>query len=896
MLVRSVGEGGANNISVRRSQMGTEIANHGVGSTVTKLSGNFNIVENYIHFSDAPFGNVPLSIGSSESSENYDWTGITTSSKFQGRVFLRSGVINSSEETYSKNYLVDDISSQFTGINSSFVLTSGGSNIAGVSTDNAVVLINGIFQSPTGVQVQRSDYTLQETSGITSIRFTGGPDQSYGYDPNRSEFPMGGFIVSVGSQEGFGYQPLISAGGTAVVSVAGTIQSISIGNTGSGYREGIQTVVNVGVQTYSGGVPNIEFIGTAAVSGGHVVSVAVTNPGVGYTSTNPPIVVFDSPLPYSNIPLIYSSGSGSGQGATARIVVGQGSSVIDFEIDNYGYGYRNDDVLTVAIGGTTGIQTDTSKPFTEFQIFIDRVYSDQFNGWFIGKLRRLDNLDNKFDGFQKTFILTEAGDPFSTNTVVGSNIKLEDSMLVFINDILQDPIYSYDYSGGSKITFSEAPNFGDRCTILFYEGTDDVDTRPVDILETVKIGDTLNIDNNPELGQNIALDENERVVSGIGTIDTVITNPYSGPGITTDRSIIRPVTWCKQTVDKVVNGQKIGKSRDLYEPLVYPAAFIIKNVGINTNAVYVDTLRPLFNTNGETTDTTFQKTIKIISQDSIVGASATAVVSVAGTISSLIINNAGVGYTQAPEVTIANPVGLGSTLRASASATISGFGTLTSLTVTEPGTGYTSTNPPLVLIETPKIVFEDMSVSSYSGDYGIIVGVGTTVVSSQNQFYFDTFIPLDSFLRSTSYVGTAVSISGISTSDYFTLFNTNISIGGTFASQDQDVATIGIGTLFLDCVYQVNSYEDNDLLITAGSTIGFTTTCRRLFVNVDTLGTGIAYTNLPDMGEFSWGKISLNIRTEPQTFNFYGNNGYTGITTSSLVTRGNSLKYKNYTN
>ena len=140
-------------------------------------------------------------------------------------------------------------------------------------------------------------------------------------------------IVSVGSTNGLGYQPLVAAGGTAVISAAGTITSISIGNSGSGYRAGVQTTVNVGLQTLSTGVPNIEFIGTAAISGGHIVSIAITNPGTGYTATNPPEVVIDDPLSYSNLPLIYSSEStGIGTQATVDIVVGQGSSVINFEI------------------------------------------------------------------------------------------------------------------------------------------------------------------------------------------------------------------------------------------------------------------------------------------------------------------------------------------------------------------------------------------------------------------------------------------------------------------------------------------------------------------------------------------------------------------------------------
>ena len=79
-------------------------------------------------------------------------------------------------------------------------------------------------------------------------------------------------------------------------------------HSGSGYRSGVQTVVNVGVQT--DGEPSLQFIGTAAISGGHIVSVG--NPGTGYTSTNPPELVFDDPLSYSNIPLEYSSSSSNG--------------------------------------------------------------------------------------------------------------------------------------------------------------------------------------------------------------------------------------------------------------------------------------------------------------------------------------------------------------------------------------------------------------------------------------------------------------------------------------------------------------------------------------------------------------------------------------------------------
>ena len=57
--------------------------------------------------------------------------------------------------------------------------------------------------------------------------------------------------------------------------------------------------------------------------------------------------------------LVYSSASvpGVGTEGTVDIVVGQGSSVIDFKINKPGYDYGQGEILTVAVGGTTGIPT-----------------------------------------------------------------------------------------------------------------------------------------------------------------------------------------------------------------------------------------------------------------------------------------------------------------------------------------------------------------------------------------------------------------------------------------------------------------------------------------------------------------------------------------------------------
>ena len=111
-------------------------------------------------------------------------------------------------------------------------MQSGGENVTGVSTENAVILVNDVFQGPGAT----SDYTIEEASGISSVTFAG-TATSVSYDVNSSNLPVGGVIVSVGmTDRGLGFQPLISAGGTAVISGLGTVSSISVANTGSGYR------------------------------------------------------------------------------------------------------------------------------------------------------------------------------------------------------------------------------------------------------------------------------------------------------------------------------------------------------------------------------------------------------------------------------------------------------------------------------------------------------------------------------------------------------------------------------------------------------------------------------------------------------------------------------------
>ena len=360
----------------------------------------------------------------------------------------------------------------------------------------------------------------------------------------------------------------------------------------------------------------------------------------------------------------------------------------------------------------------------------------------------------------------------------------------------------------------------------------------------------------------------------------------------------RPVDWCRQTEDMIIDGQIIGKDRELYEPFIIPFAYIIKSVGLGSTAIYVDNARPFFDSQNENDlDTTFQNKINFVTQESKSGAAATAIVSGLGTISSIVISDGGVGYTTAT-VSIASTIGIGTTTQAFGSVIISAGGAVTGVAITSPGVGYTNTNVPQVLISppSPQSKLETNTLLNYAGDSGVIVGVGTTTNSTQPQLIFDLFIPFDSDLRNSTLTGTAVTLSSLSTNDYFMVFESNAGTASTSITSLDSAGstTVGIGTSFIDNIYAVQATEDIQKNIS-----GITTYVRRVFVNTQSLmtyGSGITTSNY--MGEYSWGRMKLTSRTAANSYTAYTLGGIgtmtSGISTSMMVQRFNPLKSKNY--
>ena len=118
--------------------MGTALAGYSTSTLVTKVVGNYNIVDNAINFVAAPSGNVPLSTSTNRPDER-DWVGISTGSSFEGRMFMRSGVPDTPYETYYRNYVFDSLSDQFTGQKANFTLKSDSANVDGITQENILM-------------------------------------------------------------------------------------------------------------------------------------------------------------------------------------------------------------------------------------------------------------------------------------------------------------------------------------------------------------------------------------------------------------------------------------------------------------------------------------------------------------------------------------------------------------------------------------------------------------------------------------------------------------------------------------------------------------------------------------------------------------------------------------
>tara|TARA_B100000282_G_scaffold217114_1_gene160853 strand:- start:27 stop:12854 length:12828 start_codon:yes stop_codon:yes gene_type:complete len=635
---------------------------------------------------------------------------------------------------------------------------------------------------------------------------------------------------------------------------------------------------------------------TATVGVGGTLAFNIVSAGSSYV--NPEIII---PEPnYDNLPVVGVSRLGVGattdtgsnllidvQVSAAKTTVGIGSTtfaISNFQIARLGHSFKIGDKFK-PVGLVTA--SHLSSPIQEFELEVLTIFNDKFSAWQFGELDFIDDIKNLQNGSRTRFPLFFNGQLLSfekdTTDSRSALIDLDAVLLIFVNGVLQKPGESYQFQGGTTFTFIEAPtgesspgaNDHDKVDIFFYKGQDGVDVDIVDVQETIKRGDEIKIFRSP-IGVTTS-QESERVIKEILGADLVETNIYNGLGI--DENNEKPIRWTKQKVDLVVNGEIIDKSRPSLEPQIYPTAKIIGDLSVTsgssaTGGIFVDDAEVFEFEKPKYGLSDFNFDALITSGEINVGASATAIVSSAGTITSLDITNAGSGYASATIKISAPPaIGVGVGTTATATATITN-GTLTATSITNSGLGYSNLTPPQVIIDLPEFKTEKVtSFSSMQGFTGIITGISTTTNSGQTALKF--------FFKASKNIQSEGLIVG------YPVLIKDTSVGNGVTSVDtHNSSIVGIGTTFLDNVYKVHDISSvgEDGVITCnvmnGSNIG----------GISTTGfhapIGITSSTL---GRLSWGRLYNATRSDnPISI------GVTGLTVNLGLSTFPTIQRKNY--
>jgi hypothetical protein len=535
--------------------------------------------------------------------------------------------------------------------------------------------------------------------------------------------------------------------------------------------------------------------------------------------------------------------------------------VSSFKITRPGYNFRRGDVFA-PVGLVTA--KGFSNPIEEFKLFVLEIYNDSFASWQFGEINLLDSIRRFQDGKRQNYPLYYNGEllSFQKNQENPDSLLIDfDSLLViFINGILQEPKISYEFNGGSVVRFTSPPKENDLVEIYYYAGTRNQDSRRVEVNETIKIGDTVQIySNNGNLNNTVT--QNTRTVFNFPSADLIETNVYSEQGI--DDQNYKPLFWTKQKEDLRINDVVYSKSRDSIEPQIYPTSRIIKDFTMTDPELFVDDIS-IFNYEEEFP---IEKTDILIvpSYESIASGIVTAIVSLAGTIQSLSIVNSGFGYTGAPTIKISNPyygigVGIGTTAILSIEVN---NGSLQNASVVNSGFGYTSTNPPQILVSNPTFVTEKITGANvFEGFSGSIIGIGTTAGIGTS-----LAITFEIKTSNNQYVG-------LQTGYPIYVFDTKVGNGVT-SIDNSESTKIGISTQYLDNIYYVHNIKNLN-------NISRVISCN---VSNQTNTVGIATTGL-QIGKFSWGKISgFSRSSNPVSIAISSYNVSSGLSTYPTIQR-----------
>ena len=367
----------------------------------------------------------------------------------------------------------------------------------------------------------------------------------------------------------------------------------------------------------------------------------------------------------------------------------------------------------------------------------------------------------------------------------------------------------------------------------------------VDVVESIKTGDVIDITSNNSIAGTLA--QSSRTVVGITTSDTFETEIYTGVGI--DEVNFKPLNWTKQKVDKVIGGNIISKARDSIEPLIYPTARLIGDLGTGTaegTSIFVDDAK-FFDYEEDNSATSFQINdigVLVVNDISPVAAALTATVSNTGQVAISVVSG-GSGYVgSTTSISIAAPVGVAATQFAVAGVSTFAVatgnitnGSIASVTMNNVGFGYTNTNVPEVLAPTPNAIKESITnIKNVQGFSGIVTAIETVTVGVST-------LGLRIGLKKASG-----NFNDLVAGYPIYIFDTHVGNGVTsLNTSGANTDTVGIGTSFADNVYIIQSITKNaavaEILVNVHS-------------GVNTTGLGVTVgINSGVNGQFSWGRL-----------------------------------------
>jgi hypothetical protein len=650
---------------------------------------------------------------------------------------------------------------------------------------------------------------------------------------------------------------------------------------GSGYNK---STISIGI-TDSNHTGSKAIITATVGAGGSIISFNINNGGTGYTN---PLISISDPS-YENLPIQPISRIGTnnpnalGIGLSISVSIGPNSknvgigtsyfAITSFEIKKPGYGFELGDTFSLV-----GLVTDSrlSSPIEKLIFTINDIKTDSFASWQLGEFDFIDSTKDLQNSVRKRFPLYKNGSLLSFEKNIrdteSQKIDFDALLLIYINGVMQEPKISYQFTGGTSFTFTEAPKYEDNIAVFFYRGTAGVDSGEINIIPSIKPGDTVQIKKNPQIISTVS--QNPRVASYIVSSDTLETGIYLEEGI--DEINFKPLSWTKQKTDLIINDVIEYKERNSLESLIFPTAKIIKSIDSSSTDIFVDNAQ-FFNyeeNSGGGTINEFGALIILGNEPTF--AEIIANVSVGETtISDLTINNGGSGY---------NYVGAGSSVQlkfrsivgsggsdAIIYAPISDEGAITTpFDIISPGYGYTSSNVPEVIAPIPNPNKELISSIAYvQGFSGIITGITTSAGIGTDlaiKFYVE-------------YGQDAAESDLLSDSQYpILVFDSTVGKGTTSINKHDNVV-VGVGTTFVDNIYYAHSVQLNNLKGTI--------TCN-IHSKSNLVGIGSTFGS-QICGRFSWGRLSSfnRLSSSPLAINLSNYTVNSGLTSYPTIQRRN---------